>query len=324
MKMHLSGIIVAIALVAVFAGVSNAVEMGVTTGMEKGTYYQFGLNLKQLMEQNGIQLKVYQSTGSIENIYAVYKQPGIQLGIVQSDALAFISRVQTNETLKAIARKTKLVFPLYNEEVHLLARKGITDFDDLANRRVAVGEDGSGTYLTVRLLFEVSKVKPREMVNIGTDEALAQLKAGKIDAMFYVAGAPVKLFAENVKEEDGLALLPVLNRQVMEFYPKADIPANLYKWQTVPVSTIAVKACLISYDFRTSNCENVGRFARILYDNFDELVQNGHPKWKTVDLEYKLKGWEQYDCVSKRLVRRPRKSPAKVNPVLDAIKEMLE
>jgi len=34
------------------------------------------------------------------------------------------------------------------------------DFDDLADRVVAVGEEGSGTYLTAKILFEVSEVKP--------------------------------------------------------------------------------------------------------------------------------------------------------------------
>lgn len=34
------------------------------------------------------------------------------------------------------------------------------------------------------------------MVMIDTDEALAELKAGRIDAMFDVAGRAVKLFSE--------------------------------------------------------------------------------------------------------------------------------
>ena len=81
---------------------------------------------------------------------------------------------------------------------HLLGRSGIADFDDLADRRVAIGREGSGTYLTARLLFKVSEVQPKEMVPIDTDEALAELKAGRIDAMFYVAGYPVKLLTEGV------------------------------------------------------------------------------------------------------------------------------
>src|SRR5204863_2006000 len=134
--------------------------------------------------------------------FAVYQQPGVQLGIVQSDVLAFVAKVQSDPVLTRIAKKTKMVFPLYNEEVHILGRRGITDFDDLAGRRVAVGREGSGTYLTSRLLFKLAEVTPAESVLIDTDEALAELKAGRIDAMFYVAGFPVRLLKDDVKATD--------------------------------------------------------------------------------------------------------------------------
>jgi TRAP transporter TAXI family solute receptor len=301
--------------------------MGIITGDEKGTYYQFGLNLQELMAGHGIKLKVYPSNGSIENIYAVYKKPAAQLAMVQSDVLAFVATVQSNETLKMVAKKIKMVFPLYNEELHIVARKGITDFNDLSDRRVAVGEDGSGTYLTAKLLFEVSGIKPKVMVNIGADEALMQLKQAKIDAMFYVAGAPVKLFTENIKQEDNLELLPVMNNPILDFYPGAQIPAGTYAWQDKPVNTLAVKAVLISYDFelKSGNCENVGRFAQVLSDNLDRLIQNGHPKWKEVDLRYNLKGWNQCECAKRHLgPPAQKKDPARLNPVLDAIKAMLD
>ena len=305
---------------------SFAVDMGIITGGEKGTYYQFGLNLKELVEQYGVNLKVINSKGSIENVYAVYKRPRTQLGIVQADVLAFISRVQSKPALRRIAKKIKLVFPLYNEEVHLLGRRGISDFDDLADRKVAIGKEGSGTYLTAKLLFEVSDVWPREMVTLGTNDALSKLKAGEIDAMFYVAGLPVKLFSEDVTDEDGLALIPIPNKSILEFYPRTEIPANTYRWQSESVETIAVKAALVSFDFRRVNCNYVGRFAEILSENMDWLIENGHPKWKSVDLNFPLKGWEQYDCVKKYLAKQPRPQrgkPSEINPILQAVKEIL-
>ena len=302
-------------------------ELGIITGGEKGTYYQLGLDLQRLVKQSGIDLGVYPSKGSIENVYAVYQRPATQLGIVQSDVLAFVARVQSDPVLKRIAKKTKLVFPLYNEEVHLLGRRGITDFDDLTDRRVAIGREGSGTFLTARLLFKVSEVNPKEMVLIDTDEALAQLKAGRIDAMFYVAGYPVKLFTENVTDADGLALIPITNKSITEFYPRADIPANTYAGQTDAVPTVAVKATLISFDFRRRDCDLVGQFAQTVAANLPWLVKNGHPKWKSVDLNAPLKGWEQYDCVSKALGKKARSAPAGKpagdNPVMDAIRDML-
>src|SRR5207249_3732613 len=128
------------------------------------------------------------------------------------------------------------------EEIHVLGRRDITDFDELTDKRVAIGREGSGTYLTARLLLKTSEVAPRETVPIDTDEALAELKAGRIDAMFYVAGYPVKLLTEKVTEADGLALIPITNKSILEFYPGAEIPANTYAWQTTPVKTAAVKA----------------------------------------------------------------------------------
>jgi TRAP transporter TAXI family solute receptor len=248
------------------------------------------------------------------------------MGIVQSDVLAFVARVQTDPVLKRIAKKVKMVFPLYNEEIHVLGRQGIMDFDDLADRRVAIGREGSGTYLTARLLFKVSEVQPKEMVLIDTDEALAELKAGRIDAMFYVAGYPVKLLTEGVTEADGLALIPIFNKSVTEFYPVVQIPAKTYAWQSAAVDTVAVKSVLVSYDFRRLDCDYVGRFAQIVSTNLEWLRKNGHPKWQSVDLDFPLKGWEQYDCVKKYVGKSapaPAKPKASINPVMDAIKEIL-
>ena len=243
----------------------------------------------------------------------------------------FVAKVQSDPVLQRIAKKTKMVFPLYNEEVHILGKRGIADFDDLAGKRVAVGRDGSGTYLTARLLFKLSEVAPSEMVPIDTAEALAELKAGRIDAMFYVAGFPVKLLKDDVTEKDGLELIPITNKSITEFYPRADIPANVYEWQKTPVNSVAVKAVLVSFDFRRKDCDNVGRFAQTMSKQMTWLLQNGHPKWKAVDLNYPLKGWEQYDCVRKYVGTAAAGAPAAAakpaaneNPVFNAIKGLLD
>ena len=324
MKIKLTGVILAFVFVFTTSAVS-AQDMGIVTGSKKGTYYQFGLNMSELVKKQGVKLRVDDSQGSVQNVFSVYRAPDTQLGIVQSDVLAFVAKIQTDPVLQRIAAKTKMVFPFYNEEVHLLASAEVKDFDDLSGKIVAIGEEGSGIYLTSRLLFEASGVKPRDMLTVGPVDALALLKKGDIDALFYVAGMPVKLFAEDVTAADRLSLVPITNKNILEFYPAVQIPANTYRWQNLAVNTVAVKAVLISYDFRGSNCENVGKVAKLVYDNLEWLKANGHPKWKTVDLNAQLKGWEQYDCVTKVVQPAKRRAPEKprvVNPVLDAIKKM--
>jgi TRAP transporter TAXI family solute receptor len=328
---RIAGCVVAVVLLLVGIGVGHAEDMGLITGSEKGTYYQFGLDLQKLSKAAGINLTVHPSKGSVENIFAVYQRPGVQMGIVQSDVLAFVARLQNDPVLTRIAKKTKMVFPLYNEEVHLVGKRGINEFDELAGRRVAVGREGSGTYLTARLLFKLSEVTPGEMVHIDTQEALTELKAGRIDAMFYVAGYPVRLLKEDVTEKDQLAVIPILNKSITEFYPKAEIPSGTYAWQPGAVNTVAAKAVLVSFDFRRKDCDAVGKVAQLISTRQDWLQKNGHPKWKAVDLNYPLRGWEQYDCVRKYLGKgvantggTPATKPGGGNPVFDAIKGVLD
>ena len=330
MTERIGGCLIAFIVVLASVGVCFADDMGLITGSEKGTYYQFGLDLQKLAKPTGVNLVVYPSKGSVENIFAVYQRPGVQMGIVQSDVLAFVARLQNDPVLARIAKKTKMVFPLYNEEVHLVGRRGIAEFDELAGRRVAVGREGSGTYLTARLLFKLSDVVPAEMVPIDTQEALTELKAGRIDAMFYVAGYPVRLLKDDVTAADQLAVIPILNKSIVEFYPRAEIPAGTYAWQPTAVSTVAAKAVLVSFDFRRKDCDAVGKMAQLIASRQDWLQKNGHSKWKAVDLNYPLRGWEQYDCVRKYLGKPVAATGGSLavkpggNPVFDAIKGVLD
>ena len=305
---------------------ASADPLGLITGVPKGTAYQVGLDMQELMKSQGIDLEVFSSAGSVENIYAVYKRAGVQLGIVQSDVLAFVTKVSMNPTLKRIAQKIKVVFPLYDEEIHLLGKQSLRTFEDLEGKRIAIDKEDSGTYLTAKLLCEVAQVKPAQILALGPEEALERLKDGTLDALFYVAGWPVKLFQENVKSDDQVHLVPIVHKKVLKFYPQAVIPAGTYKWQQHDVSTAAVKAVLITYDYRMGQCQEVGRFARILYEHQPWLKAHGHPKWKQLNLSYEVKGWEMSPCVQKELrspAARDVPETMEVNPIVKAIQDLL-
>jgi hypothetical protein len=145
---------------------ASAAELGLITGGEGGTYHRFGLDLKRLVKADGINLTVLPSKGSVENIFAVSQRPGVDMGIVQSDVLAFVGEQPSNAALSHIARSIRLVFPLYDEEVHVIGRQEIRSFDQLAGKRIAVGQEGSGTYLTATRLFKLSDIRPSESVPI--------------------------------------------------------------------------------------------------------------------------------------------------------------
>ncbi|MEM7224680.1 MAG: TAXI family TRAP transporter solute-binding subunit [Pseudomonadota bacterium] len=291
------------ALFTLLLAASPAQAYDIVTGGKSGTYIQIGRNIGELVKQFNVDLKAVESAGSIENVNAVYKRPVTPLGIVQSDVLGWIAVRSNDPELRNIAAKTRLVFPLYNEEVHVLARKGVASLADLNGKRVAIGRAGSGSELTATMMLATAGITPAETINIGAEEALARLKAGTLDAMVYVAGYPVKLLSDQVGSGDGLHLLPIDDPALLEFYPASEIPAGTYGWQASAVPVIAVKATLMTYDFpQTSqylrnSCAAVAKVARAIRDNIDWLRANGHPKWRQVDLDFQVPGWTQSTCV---------------------------
>jgi uncharacterized protein len=319
----------AVLVAASLAGVAAGTDLGLITGAEGGIYYQFGQDLQRLLKAQGINLTVHPSNGAVDNIYAVSQRPGVQLAIVQSDLLAFVADQQANPTLARIAQGIRLVFPLYDEEVHILARREIGTLDALAGKRVAIGREGSGTYLTARLLFKLAGITPAELIASDGADALNRLKAGQLDAMVSVIAQPIGRFRTEVNADDGLALISITEPAIVQRYAVAKIPPATYSWQPTPVTTVATKAVLIAYDVRRRECESIGRLAQHVVAGLDWLVRNGHPQWKRVNLEQLIPGWEQYDCVRKYVRQppaadNPAASTGERNPIADAIKDALE
>jgi TRAP transporter TAXI family solute receptor len=280
---------------------ATAAELGLITGSENGAYYQFGVDLKRLVKPAGIELTVYPSKGSIDNLSALHSRPGVQMAIVQSDVLDFIAGAETSPLLTSIAKRLRVIFPLYNEEVHIIARNGIGELEQLAGRRVAVGPTGSGTYVTARWLFKLADVRPSELVPIDAAQALTRLKAGELDAMVYVAAAPLKLLRNELTEADGVRLIPVTHKSVLESYDAVELPANTYPWQPTPVATVAVKALLVTVDSEERVCDTISRFAQQVAGGLEGLTKRGHPNWQRVDLGYHRKDWKPSDCARKYL-----------------------
>ncbi|MEM6405277.1 MAG: TAXI family TRAP transporter solute-binding subunit [Pseudomonadota bacterium] len=279
-----------------------AYDMGIVTGGKTGTYIQIGKNIQGLLYGHDINLDVHPSTGSMENITSVLKRKGIQLGIVQSDVLSYIEDSSDDQDMKRYLKKIKLIFPLYNEEVHILARKPLKTLSDLQNKRVALGRDGSGTFLTSSTILNLAEIRLSREYLVGGEAALEALKANRIDAMFYVAGSPVKLFRDRVHSADELNLIEIDDKAVKELYSESRISRGTYAWQKQDLNTVSVKAMLITYDYQHANCKRVADIAELIYKNKPLLENYGHTKWKDVDLNASLpKKWQRYSCVRDRL-----------------------
>jgi TRAP transporter TAXI family solute receptor len=269
-------------------------ELVIVAGRPPGTYHAVAKDIETLLErvvpQEGLDLDVIPSRGALQNVLEVFEHESIDLGLTQLDTLAYLSAFgNDDEDARRLSEAIQVVLPLYEEEVHLLARPGIGGLADLAGKRVGIGEAGSGTMATALVLLRLARVTPAQLVPVDSLRGLALLRSGALDAQFAVVGRPSRLLAEQVVAGDGVALVPVRlppapgDEFVTRLYPVATIPGGTYAWQAGGVETLAVRSAIIMTG--TARCDAIGALARAVHDNLGWLRQNGHEKWKSVTLD---------------------------------------
>lgn len=306
-RRHILAILPALALASHAAEPVEAAEtLSIAAGESTGVYAQFGREIGNTATTVGIDLLIEPSAGPVESLMAVRFTPGVQLGIVQSDAPTYLRHLAARGDIdpadaEDLLARVKLVMPLHMQEVHLLARNGIYTLADLTGQRVAIGAPDSGTAMTAATILSLAGVAPAAVETIGGEAALAALKAGQLDAMFAVEGQPVKLFEQNVALDDGLGFAQIDDPLVLAGgYQETTVLRSNYPWSALDTPTVGIRAALVSYDYRRENCGLIAAISKQLRADLASLRDNGHPKWAVVDPNAAVPGWQAYDCAGDR------------------------
>ena len=278
-------------------------------GPGTGTYIKVARDIGDLAASCGLDVEVLESEGGFENFLAVRKRRFTQFGMTQSDILEYVRTYAAEDAaIQSAAFGMRIALPLYNEEVQILARRDVEDLDGLEGRRVGVGSEGSGTFLTASLMLGLTGVEPSERVSAPFEEMLPALLSGDLDAFFFVAGAPTALLEAPEIDGEAFHLLPISDPTLQAVYQPATIPAGTYAYQDEAVETVAVKAVLMTFDYDPERnayhrdaCAAVSDIAHLAVTRLDELRESGHPKWRDVDLTDIPPGWEVGDCVTRGL-----------------------
>lgn len=234
--------------------------------------------------------------GSLQNLLDVLYLDGIDVGLVQADVLEHARSKELHPNLDSVIR---YVAKLHNEEVHLLVRKDIGSFGDLANKPVNVGPPGSGSFVTASALFGALDI-PIKALNHDLDLALEFLKSGEIAGLVYVAGKPARIF-NRLSEEDGIKLMPLPKApQLWQSYlparfTAADYPVLIAPGQTV--ETVAVGTVMVVYNWSSDSSRHgkVRRFVETFFERIDDFQSPGrHAKWSEVNLAAEVTGWRRF------------------------------
>lgn len=299
--------------------------IGMPTGSSGGTYYPMALDIAWLTAPNGVSIQVKNSLGSLDNIRRMASTENAGISLVQSDVIEFLNSTPSRIN-KSVLKNLRLVFPLYNEEVHLLARGDIRTVEDLANKRVAVGKVGSGTYVTSNNILNKLDINVIRLPDLSPEDAYQGLLLGKLDAVFFVGGKPISYIDGllEMKRDEALSryakeihVVPLEDARLDDSYAKASITPGDYqsadgtaRLTDVEVPTVAVKAILVSYNFSKDKssayyrlrCDQVDQINTIVRENLPLLVSGGtgskqfHPKWSDVDLDQPV-DLAKSDCI---------------------------
>ncbi len=287
-------------------------KTGMLTGSQTGTYFRFGQEIAAVTITHGLEVLVKESEGSIANIRRLMSTENAALAMVQSDVLGFLNW-SADPVIQGIAARLRLIFPFYNEEVHLLARKEIQHIADLTGKRVIVGTEGSGAWLTAYNLLHMLDIQPAVIRHdLLPPEAVRAVLTAEADAMFYVSGKPVTLFTNmqdllqdsryvNLLSE--VHFVPLQDEKMLQEYSASSIGPHDYAWVHTTVPTVAVRAVLIGFDFTRNDtsyfrmrCAQLATLGRAVRDNFAALQATGHPKWQEVDLAQRVSLWRLDTC----------------------------
>jgi TRAP transporter TAXI family solute receptor len=237
-----------------------AESVGMVTGSTTGTYIQFGKDIAAISKKSGVTIIVKPSKGSVDNIRRMSSSENAAFAIVQSDVLGYLSK-SNNAKFRSYAKRLRLIYPFYNEEVHLLARKTIKTLEDLQGKTIAVGPKSSGTNMTAWNILKIAQIKPAKRLNISVDEGISRVLQGEVDAAFVVAGKPRKGFSNlfSTPKESVKTLLQQVHfvalddSALLAEYVRSDLSHQDYDLIEKTVPTIAVKALLVTYDFSSGS-----------------------------------------------------------------------
>ncbi len=282
------------------------VSFVIATGATGGTYFPVGQAIAGIVSHppgiercdvagacgpSGLIASARSSEGAVANVLEVNAHRA-DAGLAQSNVVA--EAVAGKGLFRKPGPQThiRIIADLFPEEVHVVAAPGahIRSIADLRGKRVSIGAPNSGTLETARAVLAACRVGERRIKESfePADIAAQRLEQGKIDAFFFVGGAPVVL-VENLVARGKAVLVPIdgdgRNRLVaaMPSLAPASLTAEEYPGSG-PIQTVSVRAVWIVNDAEPADL--VYSVTKALFSPANrEMLDDAHPSAKSIRLE---------------------------------------
>jgi len=172
-------------------------ELVIAAGPTEGNYYAASREYVPVFEENGIQLKVRETAGSIENYQLLTEDESVKVAIVQGGTKPKDLKGVQFESLCTLYLEPMWVFHRNDVKAETLL--------DLAGKRIAVGEIGSGTHRLAETLLHANGVRDSDggasFISEPQNRSIEMLISGEVDAAFFVLAAKSPVIRELLNTE---------------------------------------------------------------------------------------------------------------------------
>ncbi|MET7243642.1 TAXI family TRAP transporter solute-binding subunit [Methylobacterium sp. EM32] len=295
----------------------NANTVAVISGTPGGTYFRMASDLAFVLDGvKDLRVLPVMGKGAGQNAYDLRYLRGIDIAFVRTDTL---DQLRKDRRVGNAQSHIAYIARLFNDELHVVAAREITDIRQLAGRKVSFDVRGSGTDTSGRAMFAGLSLEV-EPVNVDQPTALGMLERGEIAAMVSVAAKPVAVLAE-FQGGDRFHLLDVpFAGGVAESYMPAELTHADYP-RLAPegnaVRTLAVGSILAAYNWPkgSERYNRIARFVDAFFSQYDSFLKAPrHPKWREVNLTAEVADWPRFpaakDWLENRIAPAPRVAAA--------------
>lgn len=271
-------------------------DIAIMTGGEQGTYFPLGAALaNNVINANveNVEAASFASGASVVNINGIIDGDA-DLALVQNDVAYYaaegINMFEEDGALEGFQG----IATLYPEVIQIItaADSGIATVEDLAGKRVAVGDLGSGAEINARQILEVHELTYEDINEeyMGFGDAANGIQDGNIDAAFITAGLPTGA-VEALKASKEINVVEISSEKVAElaetypYYTEFTIPGDTYG--TEDTTTAAVLAMLVvSSDMDEDLVYDI---TKAMFENTDAF-SNAHQQGANITLDTALDG----------------------------------
>ena len=306
---------------------ANSNTVTILTGGTRASHIDLTTDLSDILNsvddgQFSLRVVPLVGEGGRQNALDVLYLRGVDMAIVQTDVLAYL-RGESPLFYRNIDRQVRYITQLNREEWHVLAGRGIRTLSDLKGKTINISTPYSSNFITSKSILELLGTRAK-YTTFSDGLALEKLKAGAIDAVAILAGAPSKLI-QGLQKEDDLHLVPVtfyeksvydvpFKNTLEHFYLPAslkheDYPNLIPEGQAVASVSAGTVLAVYNWPAGSERHRRVKKFTEAFFSKLGAFYEPGrHPKWREVNIAAEVPGWRRFGIAETELARLRQKN----------------